>query len=406
MSTTLSPIEFSRRYRFDERIVDGSYFSSAPLEIEPGDVVGVLLLNLGGPRKSEDVAPFLYNLFMDPAIIDIPLKGRLRHLVASLISRLRAKKVGDDYRRVDPSGGSLINALTEEQAAALEQQLNRRFAKEEVTFRTFIAMRYWHPLSEEAEEAMREAGVTKLVLLPLYPHYSKTTTGASLVYWKELENEGVVATRPTTYVQEYATHPAYLASLSRRIDEGLARFPEQVRDDVHILFSAHGTPTKEMTERRDPYCCHIHSTIWRLLATRNEQRGSSVAFQSKVGPAEWLQPSTPDKIEKLAAGGVHNLLVVPIAFVTDHIETAYELAIEVKEEAMEAGIERYEVTGGLNTDPDFIDALVDVTGQQLRYDGASLIEGGIGWSERERYDAAERDLRCVQCERVGEACRW
>ena len=152
----MTPIRFSRLYRFDPRIVDGSYFSGEGLDIEPGDTVGIVLLNLGGPRRGEDVQPFLYNLFMDPAIIDIPLKGITRHLLCRLISTLRAKKVAGDYAQIDPNGGSPINPLTETQGEALERYLNERFGEPNgVTFKTFIAMRYWHPFSEEAAEAMK-----------------------------------------------------------------------------------------------------------------------------------------------------------------------------------------------------------------------------------------------------------
>ena len=388
-------------------MVDGSFFDGDRLALEPGDRVGVVLLNLGGPMKTDDVEPFLYNLFMDPAIIDIPLKGRLRHLLARLISRLRAKKVALDYQAIDPQGGSMINRLTQEQADALETALNREFGeKNNLTFRTFIAMRYWHPFSEEAARAMEEAEIDKVVLLPLYPHYSKTTTGASLVYWKELVKEGEIPAWPTTYIQEYATHPRYLESLEHRIEEGLQRFPEDRRDTVHILFSAHGTPAKEMIERKDPYCCLIHSTVDRLTRRWSRPNSFDVAFQSKVGPATWLTPSTPDRIEELGEDEVTDILVVPIAFVTDHIETAYELDIEVREEALDAGITGYEVTDGLNTHPEFIAALAESTAAQLEIEGEPLMNGTAPWIARACYDKSDRTLRCELCRKVAEAHIW
>lgn len=406
----MSPQQFSRIYRFDRRIVDGSYFSGEALEVEPGDVVGVVLLNLGGPRRSEDVEPFLYNLFMDPAIIDIPLRGAARHLLCRLVSSLRAKKVARDYQQIDPDGGSPINRLTGEQAAALETELNERFGRQRgVTFRTFIAMRYWHPLSEEAATAMAEAGVTKVVLLPLYPHYSKTTTGASLVYWHELEKRDEIPRWPTTYVQEYAAHPRYLAALDDRIEEGLARFPDDVRPNVHILFSAHGTPLKEMAERRDPYCCLVHSTVDQLMKGRKGgvPHEFSVAFQSKVGPATWLTPSTPERLQELGEEEeVTAVLVVPIAFVTDHIETAYELDLEVREEAHDFGIAHYEVTAGLNSHPAFIAALAESTVAQLRTGEGRLLEDALPWPHRPCYDRDERTVRCEQCKYIAEAHVW
>lgn len=403
----MTPIDFSRRYRFDSRIVDGSYFSGAPLALEPGDVVGVVLLNLGGPHRRDDVEPFLYNLFMDPAIIDIPLKGMTRHLLCRLISSLRAKKVATDYARIDPEGGSPINRLTEAQAGALQRELSERFgAPNGVTFTTVVAMRYWHPFSEEADAAMREAGVTKVILLPLYPHYSKTTTGASLVYWKALEENGEIPTRPTTYVKEYAAHPRYLRALSDRIDEGLARFPEAIRPGVRLLFSAHGTPAKEMIERNDPYCCLIHSTVDRLMKGRGEDRPFGVSFQSKVGPAEWLKPSTVETVRELGAKGEKALLVIPIAFVTDHIETAFELDMEVREIAHHAGIEEYGVTGGLNDHPEFIAALAETAAAQLTIGGRSLTADVPAWPERPLYPESGRQVRCASCRCATEARIW
>lgn len=403
----MTPLEFSRLYSFNPRIVDGSYFDGGYLEVERGDRIGVVLLNLGGPTKSADVEPFLYNLFMDPAIIDIPLKGRLRDLLSRLISTLRAKKVAGDYLAIDPEGGSPINRLTSEQSRALELELNERFGtKGGVSFHTFVAMRYWHPFSEEAAEAMAAAEIDKVVLLPLYPHYSKTTTGASLVYWKELEKRNEIPHWPTTYVQEYATHPRYLASIDHRIEEGLQKFPENIRDTVHILFSAHGTPAKEMIERKDPYCCLVHSTVDQLTKGWSRPNAFDVSFQSKVGPATWLPPSTPEKLEEIAEEEITDVLIVPIAFVTDHVETAYELGIEIREEALDAGITGYEVTGGLNTHPEFIAALAESTAAQLTIDGAPLMEGSLPWRERPCYSVEDRSLRCELCRKVAEAHVW
>lgn len=403
----MTPIQFSRLYRFDPRITDGSYFSGRPLDLKPGDRVGVVLLNLGGPRRRKDVEPFLYNLFMDPAIIDIPLRGLTRHLLCRLISSLRAKKVADDYAKIHPEAGSPINPLTEAQSAALERELNDRFgAPNGVTFRTFIAMRYWHPFTEEAAEEMKREGITKIVFLPLYPHYSKTTTGASLVYWKTLEEKEEIPTWESTYVQEYAAHPRYLRAISDRIDEGLTKFPKEVRSGVRLLFSAHGTPLKEMTERNDPYCCLIHSTVEQLMRMRGHDRPFDVAFQSKVGPAEWLTPSTPDKLKELGEQGETAVLVVPVAFVTDHIETAYELNVEVREEAEGFGIHHYEVTDGLNSHPEFIAALAESAAAQLRLNGGPLVAGTSPWPERPTYPQSERTTRCNNCTCVAEAHVW
>ena len=412
----MTPRQFLARYQYDKRLVTGAYYSSKPLTVERGDTVGVVMLNLGGPNTVEDVKPFLYNLFMDPAIIDIPVGGRARHLLCRMISSLRSKSVGRDYEVI--GGGSPINRLTREQADSLEQRLNAEVGDEaDVTFRTYIAMRYWHPFSEEAAAQMQKDGVDKVLLLPLYPQYSKTTTGSSLVYWWQLEQAGEIPQWPTTYVFEYAANPKYIQALSERIDEGLQRFSKRTRADVPLLFSAHGTPLKEMKERRDPYCCLIHSTVDRVMTYRGHDHPYHVAFQSKVGPAKWLTPSTPDKLEEMAHDGDRSVLVVPVAFVTEHIETSYELDIEVREEAEVAGIQHYEVMPALNSHPLFIEALAEATISQLVLPGSEAdfrAEGNgdvAGYPLRPldqlpRPHPSERCTRCHKCEFITEARQW
>ncbi len=412
----MTPREFLRVYSYDKRMVTGGHVPSDPLTIERGDKIGVVLLNLGGPDRLEDVAPFLYNLFMDPAIIDIPVGRTLRHWLSRLIATTRAKKVGKDYEVI--GGGSPINRLTREQAKALEARLNRTYAAgQDVSFHTYIAMRYWHPFTEEAAAQMQRDGITKVVLLPLYPQYSKTTTGASFVYWWALEQAGEIPRWPLTSVFEYAANPKYIQAISERIDEALQRFPHRVRDRVHLVFSAHGTPLKEMKERRDPYCCLVHSTVDRVMAHRRHDRPYHVAFQSKVGPAEWLTPSTPDQLKTLAEEGHTAVLIVPVAFVTDHIETAFELDVEVREEAAEFGIKHYEVTSGLNCHPLFIEALAEAVVAQLHLPAPFEAAGGDGspsphsyplkpLNRLPRFPAQQRCTRCHQCERITEARCW
>ncbi len=403
---------FLDRYRYDARLVTGGYFPQEPVAVERGDTVGVVMMNLGGPRRLDEVEPFLYNLFMDPAIIDLPVPRWMRHRLCRFVARKRAAVVGEDYRQI--GGGSPINRLTREQAEALERRLNGRYgAATGATFRTYVAMRYWEPTSEQAAAQMAADGVTRVVLLPLYPQYSKTTTGSSLVFWKALEETEEIPTWPTSLVPEYATHPLYVQALSDRIDEALQRFPRGTRERVHLVFSAHGTPVKEMKKRRDPYCCLVHSTVQAVMDLRaeKEDRPFHVAFQSKVGPAEWLTPSTPDKLEELAHEGVMATLVVPVAFVTDHIETAFELDIEVREEAHEAGIEHFEVTSGLNGHPLFIEALAEAVAAQV--DPARDLAGdGVPDAlprpipTLPRIKAGCRSVRCHQCERITEAHDW
>lgn len=414
----MTPRQFLKKYSYDKRIVTGEYFSSDPLQVEKGETVGVVLLNLGGPNRREDVAPFLYNLFMDPAIIDIPVGGIFRHWLCRIIASRRSQHVGRDYEVI--GGGSPINRLTREQARSLEERLTREYGqKAGVAFKTYMAMRYWHPFSEEAAEQMQRDGVDKVILLPLFPQYSKTTTGSGLVYWNALQEAGEIPSWDTTYVAEYAANPKYVQAVSERIDEALQRFPKKVRGDTHLLFSAHGTPLKEMKERHDPYCCLIHSTVDRVMEQRAHDHPYHVSFQSKVGPMEWLTPSTLDKVTQLANDGVGALVVIPIAFVTDHIETAFELDVELREEAEEAGIAHFEVTSGLNCHPLFIDALAEATVSQLTLpDGVGTMSAtgdgapsGRAYPLRPlnalpRFKPSERCTRCHQCEFVADARRW
>ncbi len=404
--------EFLKAYHYDERLITGGYYLQEPVAVEPGDRVGVVMMNLGGPMKEEDVEPFLYNQFMDPAASDLPVPKRPRHWLSRLIAKKRAQSVGEDYKMI--GGNSPINQLTREQAVSLETRLNERYgALTGAQFRTYVAMRYWKPSSENCARQMEADGINKVVLLPLYPQYSKTTTGASLVYWKALEEAGELQARPTSLVYEYATHPLYVQALNERICEGLQRFPHSVRNRVHLVFSAQGTPAKEMKQRRDPYCCLVHSTVQAVMDLRAEKDDLPfhVAFQGKIGPAEWLTPSTLDTLKALAEEGGKAVLIIPVAFVSDHIETAYELDIKVREEAQQAGIEHYEVTRGLNSHPLFIEALAEAVAAQVSATRPGEGDGAVAALPQPipslpRRKAKHRSVRCHQCLCITEAHCW
>ena len=414
----MTPHQFLKRYSFDERIVKGAYYPGTPLTVQRGDRIGVVLFNLGGPEKLEDVEPFLFNLFMDPAIIDIPLKGIFRKWLSKLISSRRSAVLKQDYEAI--GGGSPINELTREQASALQTFLNKTYGDDlGVSFNTYIAMRYWHPFSLEAAAKMARDGVTKVVLLPLYPQYSKTTTGASMAYWWHLEDAGEIPKWPTTSIFEYAAHPKYIQAVSERIDEAMLRFPRDVRKDVQLVFSPHGTPLKEMKVRRDPYCCLIHSTIDHIMKLRRFDRRFHVAFQSKVGYGDWLSPNTIEKLSELARDGHGAVLLVPISFVTDHIETSFELDVTVRSEARSLGIEHFEVSSGLNCHPLFIEALADNVLAQVNLPavqqekdpstGESAFRDPVDSTRSfpsSRFRPDERSTRCFQCGQIAEARRW
>lgn len=312
--------------------------------------IGVVLLNLGGPDSLEAVEPFLYNLFSDPDIIDFPGSFLFRNRLARLISKRRHPRVQKQYAQI--GGKSPLKDHTLKQAALLEERLN-----EKMPANVYVAMRYWYPSTDDALDAIERDGIKRVILVPLYPHYSKATTVSSLKEWeKRLKERGDRLELDSTLVESYYDHPTYIEAFIERIAEGFERFPASRRDDVHILFSAHGTPMK-LVRQGDPYSIHIQRTIEAIVQQGEITHDHSLCYQSKVGPLKWLTPSTPDTIKALAAKGVKYMLVVPIAFASDHLETLFELGIEYRHVAKITGVEQYEVTTGLNDSPLFITAL-------------------------------------------------
>lgn len=311
---------------------------------------GIVLLNLGGPDSLDAVEPFLFNLFSDPDIIDFPLAFLFRKRLAKLISSRRHPGVQEQYKKI--GGKSPLKDHTLKQAELLEEKLNERMPA-----KVYVAMRYWRPSTEEALDAIEKDGIRKIILLPLYPHYSKATTVSSVKEWtKHVELRKHRLELETDLVESYYDFPHYVDAIVHRINECFERFPEERRDDTHILFSAHGTPMKLVREG-DPYSDHIKATVNAIVERGGYSHDYSLCYQSKVGPLKWLTPSTPDTISELASKGVKNMLVVPVAFTSDHLETLFELGIEYRHLAKNAGVEQYEITTGLNDSDVFINAL-------------------------------------------------
>lgn len=314
------------------------------------ETIGVVLLNLGGPDSLDAVEPFLYNLFSDPDIIDFPGSFLFRKRLAKLISSRRAPMIRGQYERI--GGKSPLKAYTLKQAALLEDRLN-----EKMPARVYVAMRYWNPSTDAALDSIERDGIKRVILLPLYPQYSKATTASSIKEWDDrLKGRLRRIQLDTTLIESYYDFPRYIDAFVERINEAFERFPANRRDEVHILFSAHGTPMK-LVRAGDPYSGHIKKTIEAIVRQGAIMHDHSLCYQSKVGPMKWLTPSTPDTIKELAAKGVKNMLVVPVAFASDHLETLFELGIEYRHIAKIADVEQYEVTTGLNDSPVFIDAL-------------------------------------------------
>lgn len=318
---------------------------------------GVLLLNLGGPDQLEDVRPFLFNLFSDPEIIRLPFPWLQRPL-AWFIATSRAKRSQENYREI--GGGSPLRRITEEQADALASCLRQGGQDVQV----YVGMRYWHPFTEEAIARIKRDGIQRLVILSLYPQFSISTSGSSFRLLERLWQEDPTLEQiDYTVVPSWYHRPGYLQAMAQLIAQELAQFPNP--DEVHIFFSAHGVPVSYVEEAGDPYQKEIEECVTLVMQTLNRPNAYTLAYQSRVGPVEWLKPYTEDAIQSLGAEGVTNLLVVPVSFVSEHIETLQEIDIEYREIAEEAGIHHFQRVPALNTHPVFVQDLADLVTEAL-----------------------------------------
>ncbi|HJY87968.1 MAG TPA: ferrochelatase [Candidatus Acidoferrales bacterium] len=311
--------------------------------------VGVVLFQLGGPDSPESVEPFLYNLFLDPDILPLGrLGGVLRKPLARWIAWRRVKVVSSHYAQI--GGHSPIRRFTEHQRAKLEEAL-----RPDVEPRVVVAMRYWHPLTTEALRQLDGWQLDEMVLLPLYPHYSLATTGSSLKEWNRLYEPA--RPLPLHVIEGYHNHPLYIGALLEKIETSLTRFAHPA--EAHLVFSAHGLPLK-LIERGDPYPRQVGATVRLVLERGRWPNPHSLCYQSKLGRQRWLEPSLSDTIERLARQGTKQMLIVPIAFVTEHIETLHEINIDARAQARSLGVERFEMMPALGDSPRFIAALRDL----------------------------------------------
>ena len=328
----------------------------------------VVLFNLGGPDSLAAVEPFLCNLFSDPDIFKIPLGWLLQKPLARWIAHRRAPEAAEGYRAIGGRSPLLENTLA--QAEALQQALNaqaevrvaagttRRTALAPDAIDVFVCMRYWHPRATEVVARLKAGGYDDIVLLPLYPQYSLTTTGSSY-------NEFMRACQAAAYtpsvrlVRDWYQQPDYQRAIVETMQQALREFPDPDPAHVECLFSAHGLPQK-FVRAGDPYERQIQATYEAVRAQLGWPH-TTLCYQSRVGPLEWLRPYTDDVIRAKAAAGTKQMLVYPIAFVSDHIETLFELGITYAKLARELGVAHYRVVPALNTHPRLISVLRDLT---------------------------------------------
>ncbi|XP_031264942.1 ferrochelatase-2, chloroplastic-like [Pistacia vera] len=320
------------------------------------DKVGVLLLNLGGPETLHDVQPFLFNLFADPDIIRLPRLFRfLQWPLAKLISVLRAPKSKEGYAAI--GGGSPLRKITDEQALALKMALE----KKNLPVNVYVGMRYWYPFTEEAVQQIKRDRITRLVVLPLYPQFSISTTGSSIRVLQGIFREDAYLSKlPVSIIRSWYQREGYINSMADLIQKELENFSRP--DEVMIFFSAHGVPVSYVEDAGDPYKDQMEECIYLImqnLKDRGIDNYHTLAYQSRVGPVQWLKPYTDEVLVELGKKGVKNLLAVPVSFVSEHIETLEEIDMEYKHLALESGIENWGRVPALNCTSSFISDLAD-----------------------------------------------
>jgi ferrochelatase len=302
----------------------------------------VVLFNLGGPDRPESIRPFLANLFNDPAIIGLPWP--LRPILANVISTRRDKEAREIYAKI--GGKSPLLEQTWDQARALQQALADEAA------RVFVSMRYWHPMAEETARQVKDYDPDRIVLLPLYPQYSTTTTASSFRSWRRAA-EAVGLDRPTRTVCCYPTESGLVAAHAHLIEKALEEAGEA---PVRLLFSAHGLPEK-IVKGGDPYQWQVEQTAAAVIAALDRpELDWTICYQSRVGPLAWIGPATDDEVKRAGKDST-GIILIPIAFVSEHSETLVELDIEYAELAHKHGVKTYIRVPALQTEPAFISGL-------------------------------------------------
>ena len=343
----------------------------------------VICFQLGGPDSLDAVEPFLYNLFSDPDIFDFPGSSLFGKPLARWISKNRAPHAAEHYAAI--GGRSPIRELTDRQAAALQVSLHAAGADAKV----FVAMRYWHPMTDAVVQQVKQGGFTQIVLLPLYPQFSQSTTLSSVNEWRRQAMLSGLDV-PTKLICCYPNHPSMIDAVVANINQTYLRFSGVDPKDIELVFSAHGVPLSYI-KRGDPYQLQIEETVRAVVARGRWTSPHRLAYQSKVGPQKWLQPALTDIVEELLRQGRRRILIVPIAFVTEHIETLHEINIELREEAEHLGVKQLEMMPALNDHPLFIKCLTDLVTARMRSSGPQTSKCMRLW---EGTSAREKPVLC------------
>lgn len=334
--------------------------TSAPAAEPAGPPLGVVALNLGGPDSLEAVEPFLRRLLGDPEVVKLGLLRPLQPLLARFIARRRAPVSRQAYQQI--GGRSPIAQESAAQAAAVAAELRRRG----VAASGYVAMACWHPFSEEAVRDMQAHGVRRAVALPLYPHFARATTGSSLaLLGRAVARGGGIE---LAQVERYPDAPGYIEALAARLEEAAQGLPEAHRQSAPVLFSAHGLPVS-FIEAGDTYLDEIRLTVAEVTRRLELTSRARLSFQSRLGQQRWLGPSTEEALEEIAESGAPAVIVVPVAFTGEHLETLQEIDIVYKQQAQRAGIAHFARARTVGLHPAFIGALADLVQAAARSRG-------------------------------------
>jgi len=339
----------------------------------------IVLMNMGGPEHTSGVKSFLTNLFSDQDLMKLPMQK----YTAPLMAHRRTPKVEHHYSEI--GGGSPIKKWTTIQGKMLEERLNNNSANE--NYKAYIAFRYTPPSTEHTVKELVAAGIQRAIAFTQYPQYSCSTTGSSLnELYRQVKKYDPERTIQWSLIDRWPTHPLFIKALANKVSEGLKKFSPEDRNDTIILFSAHSLPMN-VVNRGDCYPAEVAATAQATMECLKIHNSFRVVWQSQVGPLPWLGPEALATLKGYASLGKKNILLVPIAFTSDHIETLYELDIEYAEHAKESGITNLHRADSFNDDPLFADAL------------AALVKEH---EASERISTHQWPLRCPKC--TNEAC--
>ncbi|KAG7190516.1 hypothetical protein KM043_006617 [Ampulex compressa] len=321
---------------------------------------GILMLNMGGPTSTDQVHEYLLRIMTDRDMIQLPIQSQL----GPWIAKRRTADVQKKYQEI--GGGSPILQWTNKQGELLCQQLDE-ISPESAPHKYYVAFRYANPLTEDTLQELEEDGVQHTIIFSQYPQYSCATTGSSFnAIYRYYKSRKLPSNMKWSVIDRWATHPLFVKSIAERIKEELVQFPNEIRDDVIILFSAHSLPLKAVN-RGDPYPSEVGATVALVMQELNYCNPYNLVWQSKVGPLPWLAPFTDDALKGYVKQGKKHFILVPVAFVNEHIETLHEMDIEYCTElAEELGIEKIRRAAAPNDHPIFINALADIVVSHMK----------------------------------------